>query len=176
MKTQNIILVIVLSLTLLASTSSISQNLITGSTTWGSEVSVKPEEGVTVGDLIGSRRIEFGPMVLDGKKNCVKLDVSAFSATIDADSGAGSVEADLRVFKLQVASEGQDRRHWVGVSGTLGPRSVRIELDFSPGMAAITGTAARSSSDTPYRIVITDDLNGSQKVITGSSRELKWWQ
>lgn len=159
----------------LAPTASFSQDLITGSTTWGSEISVTPEGEVTISDLIGSRKIEFGPIVLDGKKNRVKLDLPAISTAIDANTGGGSIEADLRVFRLHVASEGQDRRHWVGVSGTLGTTSVRIELDFTPGMAAITGSTARSVEDTPFKIVIYDETNGVEKVISGNSRELKWW-
>jgi len=157
-------------------TASYSQDLITGSTTWGTEISVTPEGEVTIGDLIGSRKIEFGPIVLNGKKNRVELDLPAISTAIDANTGGGSIEADLKVFRLHVASEGQNRRHWVGVSGRLGSTSVRIELDFSPGMAAITGSAARSVGDTPFRIVVTDESTGAEKVITGNSKELKWWQ
>jgi hypothetical protein len=168
--------IVVCILTLFACTekNALPQNLITGSTTWGTVLNLTSTRPVQLKQLIGNNKVSFGAMTLDGKENKVSLDVKAVSLEVDLNKGTGELTADLAIVQVFVGSERSDGLNFVGLQGKLGRIRIRIELDFRPGMGAITGTTAGTNvPDTPFRIKIYDDPSGSLlKTISGSSRTL----
>lgn len=165
---------IVLLFIFLISSLSYAQNMITGSTTWGTEITLIPEYSVSVSDIVGRKKVGFGLITLDGKKNRIKVDVGTIASELDLDTGGGNLTANLRIVKIIVASEGYDSRHWVAIEGSLGPYSVRLELDFEPGMSAITGSTASDVTETPYTLRLINKSSNEKISIYGTSHKIGW--
>ncbi|MBL7148966.1 MAG: hypothetical protein ISS80_02730 [Candidatus Cloacimonetes bacterium] len=158
----------------LISSLSYAQNMITGSTTLGTEITLIPEYSVSVSDIVGRKKVGFGLITLDGKKNKIKVDVGTIASELDLDTGGGNLTANLRIVKIIVASEGYNSRHWIGIEGSIGPYSVRLELDFEPGMSAITGSTARDVTETPYTLRLINKTNDKEIGLSGTSHKIGW--
>ena len=161
---------------MIGSISSFAQTLITGATTLGTNIVLVPESTISISDLVGSNKINFGLVTLDGRKNQLELDLAAISSEMNLETGGGNIKTDFRILQLVVASEGYDSRHWVGIEGSIGQYRLGIELDFVPGMSAITGSAASAVTNTPYTLRLIDTSTGHEKCLTGISSKSRWWR
>jgi len=148
-----------------------SFNLITGGTTWGTEmIELSPDSyQPKISDLIGYKKKDFRFITLDGTKNSVELNAAALAVEFDLDDGSGGITADLGIFKIILASEGEGERHWIGVEGNILGKAIRIELDFTPGFSAITTSAAYPDynliEDTPFVIKLIDEGKDESKIL-----------
>ena len=154
-----------------SSFSSSSFDPITGSTTWGTEIlELSPDSyQPKISDLIGYKKKDFRFITLDGTKNSVELNTAALVVEFDLDDGGGGITADLGIFKIILASEGEGERHWIGVEGNILGKAIRIELDFTPGFSAITTSSAYSDynliEDTPFVIRLVDYWSDESKIL-----------
>jgi len=148
-----------------------AQGLITGSTTWGTVIVPVPAQAVPLSDLIGNREVDFSFIKLDGINNEIDVDVAGVSAELNLNTGGGQLTASLHMFEIFVGSQGLNTRNFVGVQGTILGHNIRLELDFEPGMTAITGSTAGSLSyyQTPdFNLTITDESYNNSIVISNS--------
>jgi len=154
-----------------SSFSSSSFDLITGDTTLGAEmIELSPDSyQPKISDLIGYKKKDFRFITLDGTKNSVELNAAALAVEFDLDNGSGDITADLGIFKIILASEGEGERHWIGVEGNILGKAIRIELDFTPGFSAITTSAAYPDynliEDTPFVIRLVDYWSDESKIL-----------
>lgn len=122
-----------------------------------------------ISKLIGNRKIDFRFITLDGTKNTVKLNAAVLAVEFDLDDGGGSITANLGIFKIILASEGEGQRHWIGVEGNILGKAIRIELDFTPGFSAITTSSAYPDynliEDTPFVIRLVDYQSDESKIL-----------
>lgn len=151
---------------LLVSESAIAQNMITGSTTWGTVI-LKPKGSTSIGDLTYNKKFNFKFITLDGKNNKVKVKLSGIIADMNLNDGSGKLTVGSDDWNLYISSS-----HHIGISGKIGKHSVDIQLSFTPGMKAITGSAAREVEDTDYKITVS--AKGKRKIYEGSTRS-SWW-
>ena len=148
-----------------------SSNLITGGTTWGTEmIELSPDSyQPKISDLIGYKKKDFRFITLDGTKNSVELNAAVLAVEFNLDDGSGGITADLGIFKIILASEGEGERHWIGVEGNILGKAIRIELDFTPGFSAITTSAAYPDynliEDTPFVIKLINEKKDESKII-----------
>lgn len=159
-----------------SSFSSSSLDLITGDTTLGTEmIELSPDSyQPKISDLIGYKKKDFRFITLDGINNTVELNAVALAVEYDLDDGGGGITANLGIFKIILASEGQ--RHWIGVEGNILGKAIRIELDFTLGFSAITTSAAYPDynliEDTPFVIRLIDYWSDESKIlIEGNSSQ-----
>jgi len=149
------------------------QNLITGSTTTGAYFINNPIPQIMLYDLVGSNEVNLQFVKLNGPLNSISIDVKGISTEFNLDTGGGDITADLQVFKLIVAAEGDENsRHFVGIEGSIGNHEVKFELDFEPGMSAITtGMVNSNIGNTPYKLIISDLTTNQTRVFenTGTS-------
>lgn len=170
-RTTDLILIVLLTL-IFINLPSYSQGLITGSSTMGTELELKPSQSINIGEITGNQVLNFPFLTLDGKNNIVKLDIQGFATEMNLSDGSQRIEADLRIFKIIGGSDGASAsdRHWVGIKGTIGSYSILLELDFDPRMMnAITGSIGRELSETPYRISFKNRTTGYKKTLVESA-------
>jgi len=129
---------------ILAFTSHISytQSLITGSTTWGTEiVTISPDRYTPkISELLrgtGLDEITCKFITLDGKNNEIKIDVPFLSSEFDLDTGGSELKAGFEAVNLFISSSGGEKNNWVGVGGKLGGHEIRFELSFKSGFKSI---------------------------------------
>ena len=151
-----------------------AQGLITGSTTWGTVIVPVPAQAVPLSDLIGNREVDFSFITLDAINNEIDIGIDdlGVSAKLNLNTGGGQITANLHIFEVFVGSQGLNTRNFVGVQGTILGHNIRLELDFEPGMKAITGSTAGSASyykNPEFNLIITNEDNNESFVITGSN-------
>ena len=135
-----------------------AQSMITGGTSVGTEIKEIPTERLTIMDLTNGESVKLKYFTLDGKDNKILIDISRISADFDFDDSSGKIEADMIIGKVGVASEGDNKRHYVFVEGEIGGVGCRIELDYTPGFSAITTSTAyddpKDIPETPVKIIM----------------------
>ena len=137
--------------------SGLAQQAITGSTTWTGPVPVAIADPTPIGELIGQQRVAFGGITLDGTNNAMEISAPFIDAVMHMDDASGQLTADLVLFEISVNSEGEGERHYLAVEGGWRGLDITLELDYEPGLDAITGSAAGTAvTPTPYRLEITD--------------------
>lgn len=159
----------------LAFTSHISytQSLITGSTTWGTEiVTISPDRYTPkISELLrgtGLDEITCKFITLDGKNNEIKINVPFLSSEFDLDTGGGELKAGFEVVNLFISSSRGEKNNWVGVEGKLGGHAIRFELSFKPGFKAITSSTAQDPNNlthTTFRIRLFNKDNNTYKTL-----------
>lgn len=163
------------------------QGKITGSTTLGAKITKIPVQNFEMINIVGDRNVKLGFLALDGTKNKISLDVKSIKARIDLDDASGQITADLKLFSAGVVQEKGTDRHYVFIEGKAGRNRVRLELDFTPGFSAITGSTAikpNKINKTDYHIILFD---GNGKVKWKTTNALKdnliqhnlssaWWK
>jgi hypothetical protein len=163
-------LFVILVITSILTLSVYSQGPITGDTTLGTElITLVPKSTVTIENLIGKKMIDFKFVTLDGKNNQVKIDVPYLITEFDFDTGAIDLAIDLEIFTIIGGCESPDGRHWIGIEGSIAGQIIRIELDFSPGMGAITGSVPfvdpSTIKETPIKIKLINEINNTSKIL-----------
>jgi hypothetical protein len=167
---------------ILAFTSHISytQSLITGSTTWGTEiVTISPDTYTPkISELLrgtGLDEITCKFITLDGKNNEIKIDIPFLSSEFDLDTGGGELKAGFEVVNLFISSSRGEENNWVGVEGKLGGHAIRFELSFKPGFKAITSSTAQDPNNlahTTFRIrLFNKDDNNYRTLFEKSTSE-----
>ena len=152
---------------------SYAQTLITGSTTWGTEiVTISPDRSTPkVSELLrgtGLDEITCKFITLDGKNNEIKIDVPFLSSEFDLDTGGGELKAGFEVVNLFISGSGGEENNWVGVEGKLGGHAIRFELSFKPGFKAITSSTAQDPNNlahTTFKIRLFNKDNNTFKTL-----------
>ncbi len=162
-------------ITTLTFTSNIAyaQTLITGSTTWGTEiVTISPDMYTPkISELLrgtGLDEITCKFITLDGKNNEIKIDVPFISSEFDLDTGEGELKAGFEVVNLFISSSEGEENNWVCVEGKLGGHEIRFELSFKSGFKSITGSTVQDPNkleDTTFRIRLFNKGNNSYKTL-----------
>jgi len=148
-----------------------SSNLITGGTTWGTEMlELFPDSSQPrIYKLIGYKKRDFRFITLDGTKNSVELNVAALAVEFNLDDGSGGITADLGIFKIILASEEVGVNHYIGIEGGIFGKAIRIELYFTPGFSVITTSSAYPDynliEDTPFVIRLVDYWSDESKIL-----------
>jgi len=149
-------LILIVSFLILGISIGSAQNRITGSTArFHKYIPIDSEFDVDLSDFIGNKRLDFGMLALDGKSNAVVIDLGAINAEMNTKTGGGRVEADLKIAKLFINSEGMDARYnLIGVSGHIGDLGVSLELSFEPDWHIVSSTAVSVEHvpETYYRV------------------------
>jgi hypothetical protein len=94
---------------------------------------------------------------------------------MDLNENEASVSINVILFNIVGGYMGNENRNYVGVEGNLGPYKIRLELDFEPGMSAITSSTVGDPeyiADTPYTLTITNKITGNQKLLHGTAQKL----
>lgn len=151
----------------------LAQSLITGSTTWGSEVKVptRGEKSVNLSSLVGDRQIDLGFVTIDGKENKIGMDLQGIRAEIGESEG--SLVANMVVMQVGIVQEGN--RHYQLIK--LGNRwglEIEIQLDYQPGFAAITtGSVKDYIPPLPWKVILRNTLLGVEKTFSGTLPEYR---
>jgi hypothetical protein len=133
-------LVAVLLLSLVAPSAQ-AQNLITGSTTRGSEIAYRNPSQVRLGDITLGRTLKLKYVTLDGPNNKIKVDVTGLTAELNLGDASGELVADLKLAKVGVKNTASGGTS-VFIEGNTGLVDIRLELGSARGMSAITGSTA----------------------------------
>ncbi len=120
------------------------QGMITGSTTLGTEIKNVDNKRFTVAALVGERKVDFKYLTLNGRENSIKFNVKNIKQEVDLDDVSGSLVANMIIMKLGVAKEKRTGRHYLLIEGGSGPFEVRVEMDYEPGLSAITTSSVVS--------------------------------
>lgn len=151
-----------------AAGSTLAQGPITGSTTLGTKL-----QPTTLRDVVGEEIVVLDHLVLNGVEGLVNLNVPGISAEIKAADATGSLSADLQIITLGIVNQRWPTRSYLLIEGTSGVFDVRVELDYRPGLGAITTYAAymdKSRVDpSPYTIRLTNRANRKSYVLSGTA-------
>ena len=133
-----------------------SQGLITGSTVRGTEIEkIKNNTNVKLSKLIGNNTVNLNFIKIDGADNIIELDPKQLALALNLNTGGGSLEADLILFKIKIASNntGKNKLYLIGHIGPF--LDLEIILGFTPAMSSITTASVKNHIEqTPVEIAI----------------------
>jgi len=150
-----------------------AQNLITGSTTRGTELfSVIPKKKFVLTEKLGFKfdKIEAGPVTLSGKDNSITFNMIGIKTEMGFD-GLGSVEADLKFISASLIS-GSDY-NYVMVKTSVG----NFDFYFKIGKPAENNAMTSAMTlhyipEMPYSLGIIDTSTGDKYSLDGKTKEV----
>lgn len=139
-----------------------AMNAITGSTTWGTMLEEADPQEFRLENIIGKQVWDLDKIKLDGKQNRMTLSLGPLTQTLDFDDFSGGVEADMQIAKVGVMGDPDGGgRNYVYIKAGCGMAEVELQLEYEPGMGAITTSAALADvQPKPYRFVLTNTMTG----------------
>lgn len=148
-----------------------AQNLITGSTTRGTEISTEiPETNFKLSEFF---KFEFdklyaGPVTLNGNNNSIIFDIKGVKAEMGFD-GFKSIEADLQF--ISVGLEEENGHNYAIVKTTLGIYDLYFRVGKPIGMNTMTSAMAlQHLPEMPYNLGIVNTTNGKKHSLDGKTK------
>lgn len=144
-----------------------AMDAITGSTTWGTVIEEHSGTRLHLRNIIGDAVWDYQYVKLDGEANSISVDLPGISQEFNLTNGQGYTSVSLGVISFGVASEGFAffKRNYVFIKGTAGGLSVELQLDYEPGMGAITTASAKEEvPPTRCRVVVVNPKSGKRVV------------
>jgi len=149
---------------------------ITGSTSFGTEIKEIPLNDFKLENIIGKKKLDLKILTLDGENNAIKFNVANLSTHINLTDGSGSLEGNLIIARVGVSASKKidnEQRHYVYIKAALGIIDAELQLDYEPGMGAITTSAAKSYiHPTYYKLILRNKITKSYKEFSGTTRSL----
>lgn len=130
---------------------------VTGSFPSGLEVIEVSPSHFRLDEILGDRVVGNSYFQLNGEKNSVEISLLSVGVNLNVnlDDGSGSLITGLDVLSVGIVSDPAQGRNYIVLRGKILDYMLSIELDYRPGMEAITGsTAVQSVGSTPYRFQI----------------------
>lgn len=138
----------------------LSQEIITSSMTGDYEiVEISDDLSRDISNLLDVDRLTSQYFDILGKEGIVKLNIGLLETSINKNTGLVNSKLDLKVIKILGGYNSRSERRYIGLEGTYGNINVIMELDFEPGMGAITGTVGVEPNDTVYKIIVKNKAN-----------------
>ena len=139
---------------------------ITGTTTLGTKVDTTVIKDINFGRLIGDKQVHLGLLKIDGFSNKATINLSGLELEIDPSTGNGHVIADFIVLRIGIAGKGIEESGTIFLEGTAGPFQIVWEMDFTPGLGAITTSSAKKYSE-PHesRLILLDHITNNSHLL-----------